>query len=115
MLGWLETWAGRKDVVTRNQAILAVMGKAPKKPTITNFDDVKDLENTALDPAIIATSAFVTNQSGFNILSKIKDGNGNYLIQPNVTNPEVKQIGGHTVQVIADRWLPDVTGSHPLY
>ncbi len=115
ILGWLETWAGRKDVVTRNQAILAVMGKAPKKPTITNFDDVKDLENTALDPAIIATSAFVTNQSGFNILSKIKDGNGHYLIQPDVTNPEVKQIGGHTVQVIADRWLPDVTGSHPLY
>ena len=115
ILGWLEQWAARKDVVTRNQAILAVMGKAPKKPTISNFDDIKDLENNTLDPAIIATSAFVTNQSGFNVLSKIKDANGNYLIQPNVTNPEVKQIGGNTVQVIADRWLPDVTGSHPLY
>ena len=115
ILGWLETWAARKDVVTRNQAILAVMGKTPKKPTIANFDDIKDLENNTLDPAIIATSAFVTNQSGFNVLSKIKDANGNYLIQPNVTNPEVKQIGGNTVQVIADRWLPDVTGSHPLY
>lgn len=115
ILGWLETWAARKDVVTRNQAILAVMGKTPKKPTIANFDDIKDLENNTLDPAIIATSAFVTNQSGFNVLSKIKDANGNYLIQPNVTNPEVKQIGGLTVQVIADRWLPDVTGSHPLY
>ncbi|NRO84160.1 hypothetical protein IMAU10149_00732 [Lactobacillus helveticus] len=115
ILGWLEQWAARKDVVTRNQAILAVMGKAPKKPTISNFDDIKDLENNTLDPAIIATSAFVTNQSGFNVLSKIKDANGNYLIQPNVTNPEVKQIGGNTVQVIADRWLPNVTGSHPLY
>lgn len=45
----------------------------------------------------------------------MKDANGDYLIQPNVTNPEVKQIGGHIVQVIADRWLPDVSGSHPLY
>ena len=115
ILGWLEQWAARKDVVTRNQAILAVMGKAPKKPTISKFDDIKDLENNTLDPAIIATSAFVTNQSGFNVLSKMKDANGDYLIQPNVTNPEVKQIGGHIVQVIADRWLPDVSGSHPLY
>lgn len=115
ILGWLETWAARKDVVTRNQAILAVMGNAPKKPTIANFDDIKDLENNTLDPAIIATSAFVTNQSGFNVLSKMKDANGDYLIQPNVTNPEVKQIGGHTVQIVADRWLPDVSGSHPLY
>lgn len=115
ILGWLEQWVARKDVVTRNQAILAVMGKAPKKPTISKFDDIKDLENNTLDPAIIATSAFVTNQSGFNVLSKMKDANGDYLIQPNVTNPEVKQIGGHIVQVIADRWLPDVSGSHPLY
>lgn len=115
ILDWLETWAARKDVVTRNQAILAVMGNAPKKPTISNFDNIKDLENNTLDPAIIATSAFVTNQSGFAVLAKVKDANGNYLIQPNVTNPEVKQIGGHIVQVIADRWLPDATGSHPLY
>lgn len=115
ILGWLEQWAARKDVVTRNQAILAVMDNAPKKPTITDFDDIKDLENNTLDPAIVATSAFVTNQSGFNVLSKMKDANGNYLIQPNVTNPEINQIGGHIVQVIADRWLPDVSGSHPLY
>lgn len=115
ILGWLQQWAARKDVVTRNQAILAVMGKAPAKPTITNFDDIKDLQNNTLDPAIIATSSYVTNQSGFNVLSKMKDADGRYLIQPNVTNPEVKEIGGHAVQVIGDKWLPDVSGSHPLY
>ena len=115
ILGWLQQWAARKDVVTRNQAILAVMGTAPAKPTITNFDDIKDLQNNTLDPAIIATSSYVTNQSGFNVLSKMKDADGRYLIQPNVTNPEVKEIGGHAVQIIGDKWLPDVSGSHPLY
>lgn len=115
ILAWLEQWAARKDVVTRNLAILAVMNNAPKKPTITDFDDIKDLENNTLDPAIIATSSFITNQSGFNVLSKMKDAEGRYLIQPNVTNPEIPQIGGHRVQTIADRWLPDVSGSHPLY
>lgn len=115
ILAWLEQWAARKDVVTRNQAILAVMGKAPKKPNIADFDDIKDLENNTLDPLIMATSAFVTNQSGYNVLSKMKDAEGRYLIQSNVTNPDLYTLDGKTVQVIADRWLPDVSGSHPLY
>lgn len=115
ILNWLINWASRKDVVTRNQAILDVMGKAPAKPTITSFDDIKDLENNTLDPLIIATSSYVTNQSGFNVLSKMKDAEGRYLIQPNVTNPEIKEIGGHLVTVIGDKFLPDVSGAHPLY
>ena len=63
----------------------------------------------------IATSSFLTNQSGFNILSKLKDAEGRYLIQPDVTNPEVQRIGGKPITVIADQWLPDISGSHPLY
>lgn len=115
ILSWLIDWVSRKDVITRNKAILDVMGKAPAKPTITNFDDIKDLENNTLDPLIIATSSYVTNQSGFNVLSKMKDADGRYLIQPNVTNPEIKEIGGHLVTVISDRFLPNINGSHPLY
>ncbi|RMC46519.1 phage major capsid protein [Lactobacillus sp. ESL0230] len=115
IISWLENWAAKKDVVTRNQAILAVMGKVPAKPTITKFDDIKDLQNNTLDPAIIATSSYVTNQSGFNILSKMKDAEGRYMIQQDVTNPETYRIGGHAVTVVADKWLPDVNGAHPLY
>ena len=115
ILSWLIDWVAKKDVITRNAAILEVMGKAKKQLTITNFDDIKDLENKELDPLIISTSSYVTNQSGFNVLSKMKDADGRYLVQPDVTNPENKQIGGHAVSVIADRFLPDVNGSHPLY
>lgn len=115
LMAWLETWAARKDVVTRNQKILAVMGTAPKKPTISKFDDIKDLENNTLDPAIEATSSFVTNQSGYNVLSKLKDAEGRYLVQPDVTQPDKYTIDGKQVVVIADRWLPDVSGSHPIY
>lgn len=115
ILAWLSGWIAKKVVVTRNNAILAVMETAPKKPTIAKFDDVKDLTLNTIDPAIQATSMFITNQSGFTVLSKVKDATGQYLIQPNVTNPEIKQIEGKTVVVISDRWLPDVSGSHPLY
>lgn len=115
ILSWLTTWIVKKVTVTRNQAILKVMGSAPKKPTIAKFDDVKDLENNTLDPAIESTSIFITNQSGYNVLSKLKDAFGRYLIQRDVTQPDTYLIDGKPVVRIADRWLPDVASSHPLY
>ena len=115
ILAWLSTWIARKVTVTRNQEILKVLDTASKKPTIANFDDIKDLQLNALDPAIIATSSFVTNQSGFAVLAKVKDAQGRYMIQRDVTNPEQYRIGGKPVTVVADRWLPDISGSHPLY
>ena len=115
ILAWLSTWIARKVTVTRNQEILKVLDTASKKPTIANFDDIKDLQLNTLDPAIIATSSFVTNQSGFAVLAKVKDAQGRYMIQRDVTNPEQYRIGGKPVAVVADRWLPDISGSHPLY
>lgn len=115
ILAWLSTWIARKVTVTRNQEILKVLDTASKKPTIANFDDIKDLQLNILDPAIIATSSFVTNQSGFAVLAKVKDAQGRYMIQRDVTNPEQYRIGGKPVTVVADRWLPDISGSHPLY
>lgn len=115
ILSWLSTWIARKVVVTRNQEILKVLDTASKKPTISNFDDIKDLQLNTLDPAIVATSSFVTNQSGFAVLAKVKDAQGRYMIQRDVTNPEQYRIGGKPVMVVADRWLPDVSSAHPLY
>ena len=115
ILAWLSTWIASKVTVTRNQEILKVLDTASKKPTIANFDDIKDLQLNTLDPAIIATSSFVTNQSGFAVLAKVKDAQGRYMIQRDVTNPEQYRIGGKPVTVVADRWLPDISGSHPLY
>lgn len=115
ILAWLSTWIARKVTVTRNQEILKVLDTASKKPTVANFDDIKDLQLNTLDPAIIATSSFVTNQSGFAVLAKVKDAQGRYMIQRDVTNPEQYRIGGKPVTVVADRWLPDISGSHPLY
>lgn len=114
ILAWLSGWIAKKVVVTRNKAIIEKMNAAPSKPTISKFDDIKDLINTSVDPAIAKTSFLITNVSGFNAISKVKDADGKYLVQPNVQQPDVKQIDGKTIVVIADRWLPDVNGAHPL-
>lgn len=115
IMAWLSTWIARKVAVTRNAKIIDAMGKPAKKPTIAKFDDIKDLENNTLDPAIMATSSFVTNQSGYNVLSKVKDAEGRYMLQRDVTQPDVYRLDGKTITVVADKWLPDVSGAHPLY
>lgn len=115
ILAWLSSWIAKKVVVTRNQAIIAVMNDVPKKPTVAKFDDIKDMVSTAVDPAVATTSFFLTNVSGLAVLNKVKDAMGNYLLQPDPTQSDVKVIDGKQVKVLADRWLPDVSGSHPLY
>ncbi|MCC4396326.1 phage major capsid protein [Limosilactobacillus reuteri] len=116
ILAWLSDWVAKKVTVTRNAKIIEAMGKPAKKPTIASFDDIKDLENNTLDPAIMSSSSFVTNQSGYNVLSKVKDAQGRYMLQRDVTQPDVYRLDGKTITVVADKWLPDVAaGTHPLY
>lgn len=115
ILAWLSNWIAKKVTVTRNTKIIEAMGKPAAKPTIASFDDIKDLENNTLDPAIERTSSFVTNQSGYNVLSKVKDAEGRYMLQRDVTQHDVYLLDGKPVTVVADKWLPDIKGAHPLY
>lgn len=116
IIAWLSDWITKKVTVTRNSKIIEAMGKPAKKPTIASFDDIKDLENNTLDPAIMSSSSFVTNQSGYNVLSKVKDAQGRYMLQRDVTQPDAYRLDGKTITVVADKWLPDVAaGTHPLY
>ena len=115
ILAWLSDWVAKKVTVTRNSKIIEAMGKPAKKPTIANFDDIKDLENNTLDPALMPSASFVTNQSGYNVLSKVKDAQGRYMLQRDVTQPDVYRLDGKTITVVADKWLPDISGAHPLY
>ncbi|MFT8487994.1 phage major capsid protein [Oenococcus sicerae] len=119
ILAWLESWIAKKVVVTRNQKIIAAMAAAPSKPSLSKFDDIIDLINTAVDPAIKSTSFLLTNVSGCNALSKVKDAMGQYLITPNPQNPDEMVIKGKRVVMVADRWLPSAgttaTPVYPLY
>lgn len=115
ILAWLSDWVAKKVTVTRNAKIIEAMGKPAKKPSIASFDDIKDLENNTLDPALMPSASFVTNQSGYNVLSKVKDAQGRYMLQHDVTQPDVYRLDGKTITVVADKWLPDISGAHPLY
>ncbi|WP_270320919.1 phage major capsid protein [Levilactobacillus brevis] len=116
IMAWLSQWIAKKVVVTRNAKIIEVMKKAPKKPTLAKFDDIITMINTAVDPAIKSTSFLMTNTSGFNVLSEVKDAMGRYLLQPDPTQPDRYLIRGKRIVEVADKWLPNTgTSSAPVY
>lgn len=88
ILGYLNKWIAKKSRATRNAAILKKMAEITqgKEVAINTFDDLKDVFNVKLDPAIAASSAVITNQSGYNYLDKIKDSQGKYILQPDVAD-----------------------------
>lgn len=109
----LIRWIGDESRVTRNKLILTELGKKAKT-AIASVDDIKDVLNVTLDPAFRYTSSIVTNQDGFNWLDKLKDGDGNYLLQPSVTAPTGKQLFGVPVVVVSNKDLPTDTGKAPI-
>ena len=114
IIAWLSSWIAKKVVVTRNTKIIDAIGKLPKNPTLTKWDDIIDLE-AKVDPAIKPTSMFLTNTSGFTALKKVKNAMGDYLMERDVKSPTGYSIDGFPVKEVADRWLPDKTSAHPLY
>lgn len=116
ILAWLSQWIAKKVVVTRNTKIIEAMNNAPKKPTLAKFDDIIDMINTSVDPAIKSTSFLLTNTSGCNELCKVKDAMGRYLLQPDPTQPDQMLVRGKKVIMVADKWLPNAgTAAAPVY
>lgn len=121
ILAWLSKWIAKKVVVTRNTKILAAIDgiKAAQKKDVTDVDGIKDIVNVQLDPAIEATSMFITNQDGFNVLDKVKRADGSYLLQKDVTSATGYTFLGKPIKKIASRFLPNKgeksTPKYPLY
>ena len=108
ILGYLNKWIAKKSRATRNAAILKCLldmttGKAV---AVENFDDLKDIFNVTLDPAIAQSAIVLTNQSGFNWLDKQKDSDGKYIMQPDVTDKtKMLLFGVYPVKKVSNKVL----------
>lgn len=111
--GTVTSWIGDESRVTRNQLILAVLG-TKAKTAIADVDAVKDVLNVTLDPAFRYTSTIVTNQDGYNYLDKLKDSDGDYMLQPSIVAASGKQLFGVPVQVISNKDLPTADDKAPF-
>lgn len=118
IIAWIVTWITRKSVVTRNKKILEKINSVSdtQKVTVKNIDGIKDIVNVTIDPAIATTSMFVTNQSGYNVLDKVKSSDGSFLLQKDVTSATGYSLLNKPIKVIGDRWMPNGgTTNKPLF
>jgi phage major capsid protein, HK97 family len=115
LLAYLGKWFMKKQVVTENKEIIAVLKTLTKK-AITKVDEIKEAFNVTLDPIFLDNTKVLTNQDGFNVLDSLKDKNGNYLLQPVVTDPTKRILLGKEVIVLPNTHLPNETANKfPLY
>lgn len=109
ILGYLRRWIAKKAKTTRNMLILAQLETSfggAKAKAVAGLDDLKDIFNTLLDPAITLSSKVLTNQDGFNWLDKLKDEDKKYVLQPNPVNATEKLLfGRYPVVVVSNKVL----------
>jgi HK97 family phage major capsid protein len=108
ILAYLNKWIAKKSRATRNAAILKKLDEITTGKTVVleGFDDFKDVFNVKLDASIAASSIILTNQSGFNYLDKLKDGDGNYIVQPDVTDKTKRLLFGvYPIHVVSDKTM----------
>ncbi|MGL5717398.1 MAG: phage major capsid protein [Paraclostridium sp.] len=101
---YLNRWLAKKATATENALILEVLNTFPKTP-ISTIDDAKDVIDVTLDPAISAMAKVVTNQDGFNFLNKLKDSQGNYILEKDPKNTTKKMLSGKEVVVLSNKVL----------
>lgn len=114
ILAWLRKWIAKKSRATRNAKILAALEKAVGETTyeIKTIDELKDIFNVVLDPAVAQASRVITNQTGYNYLDKLKDADGKYILQPDPTKPtQMMLFGKYPVVKLSNKVLKDVAGS----
>ncbi len=118
ILAYLKKWIAKKSRATRNAAILSALKTITtgKEVAITGFDSVKDIFNVKLDPAIETSSIVLMNQNGFNYFDKLKDSDGNYIMQPNPTQPtQTLFLGKYPVVKLSNKTLKSEGNKHPVY
>ncbi|RXE81484.1 phage major capsid protein [Enterococcus durans] len=89
----------RQSLNTSNAAIAAKLQTATAV-SVTGIDDLKDIVNVKIDPAYAIK--FVASQSFFNELDKMKDNDGRYLLQQDVTVASGYKLLGRELVVMAD-------------
>lgn len=113
ILTYLQKWIAKKSRATRNAKILAALKTCVGDTaySIDTVDELKDIFNIVLDPAIAQGAAIYTNQTGFNYLDKLKDSDGKYIIQPDPTQKTKKLLfGEYPIIKLSNKVLKNTAG-----
>lgn len=117
IMSYLYRWIAKKSKVTRNFLILkAIADNFGSAKAVATTDDLKNIFNVQLDPALALDAGIITNQDGFNFLDKLKDTDGRYILQPNPVDATQKLLfGRYAITVLSNKTLKTVGTKAPIY
>lgn len=110
---YLNRWLAKKAVATENAIILTKLNTF-EKTAVTGIDDIKNILDVSLDPAISAQAEIIVNQDSFSYLNKLKDSEGNYILERDPKNPTRKILSGRPVVVFSNKVLKSTGNKAPL-
>ncbi|WP_025726781.1 phage major capsid protein [Heyndrickxia ginsengihumi] len=102
-LGGLVNKHIQKQALNTSNAKIAEVLKSFTAKTATSLDDIKHILNVDIDPAY--NVSVVATQSFFNALDTLKDSQGRYLLQQDITSPSGYKLLGRNVRVVKDELL----------
>lgn len=117
IMSYLKKWISKKAKATRNFLIIKKIKEicGGLEVPVKGFDDLKDIFNVMLDPAIALGAVVVTNQSGFNFLDKLKDERGDYIMQKDPTQATKRLLFGvYPVIKVSNKTLQNINGKAPI-
>lgn len=84
-------------------AEIAEVFKSFTAKSVDDTNGIKDILNVDIDPAYNVT--VVASQTFYNELDKLKDKNGQYILQQDISSPSGKSLFGRKVEVVSDSLL----------
>lgn len=96
---------------TDNKHIVETLKTFPKK-TANDLDELKAISNLNLDPAL--DKVILLNQSAYNHLDTLKDNDGRYILQPDVTSQSGMSLFGLPLIIVSDNLLANEAGGYPV-
>lgn len=100
----------RKSINTENAKILDIL-KSLTATTATDYKAIQTALNKTLDPAISASSAIFTNQSGYDYLDNLTDTNKRPLLTASLADPTQYMFKGRRVVMLKDSLLANDVSS----
>ncbi len=114
LFSYLGRWFAKKLVITENSMLVTALRTLTATSIASNpMAGLKYALNKGLDPAISALATVILNQSGFDILDNLLDGNDRPLLQPDPTSATVKRFSGRPMHPVSYATLADVTSGSP--
>lgn len=102
IVGLLRDDINSQELNTKNDAIAGVLKKATAK-SAKDLDELKTLSNTAIPK--VYKARWIMTSTLYNELDLLKDKNGRYLIQDDVTSESGKSLFGKEVVIVDDEVL----------